>query len=284
MKKSCKKGCCEKNRACVVCCGKDCQESVSFSSSSSSSSSSCTEFSSIVEDKKRTCCVKKKDMKEKGKERCYSCNSSCDKRCDRCSRCDSCCFCRVCKDYTKKEVLRSLCDDSDSSCESFRTITEDRKRVCCMKNEMKPKTDLEKTESCNKEKKGEKNVEGKGCCVKKEFRVSFVPKKGHPWERYVTGDKVISVNGKVGPVIHLNRGRKYYFTVEQTWDESTTPSHLFILTDSPSGGSNSVMIPNSFQPIAKGTVAFHVTKETPKYFFYQDMMNPYLGGLVIVHE
>jgi hypothetical protein len=150
---------------------------------------------------------------------------------------------------------------SSSSCENFSDIAEDQQRKCWT-----PK------------------VKAKSKWPKKEFRVTFESKEQSPWADYIQGDTSIAINGKVGAVIHLNRGRKYYFSVSQNWTEGTMPAHLFALTTSPAGGSNSRLIPGSFQPVAKGTVCFEVTNKTPKYFFYQDLNNMFLGGLVIVHD
>lgn len=118
----------------------------------------------------------------------------------------------------------------------------------------------------------------------KKFIVTFGPKSGHQWAEYQNGDKSIHINGKNGPVLHLYRGCSYFFCVEQTVPAGEDPEHSLILTNNPSGGQGSRMIPNSFSPVPRGCVCLKVDETTPRYFFYHDYKNPFAGGLVIVHD
>ena len=120
----------------------------------------------------------------------------------------------------------------------------------------------------------------------KKFVVTFGHKQGHYWANFNRQGESIYVNGKNGPVLHLFRGVKYVFQVEQHLIPGAEAPHLFYLTNSPMGGKHGLdcLVPGSFEPLAHGKAYFQVTQETPRYFYYQDARQYYAGGLVIVHE
>lgn len=130
---------------------------------------------------------------------------------------------------------------------------------------------------------GQPGQSGKGERFKK-FVVSFRNKFGHPWSEYNKGSKSIYINGKNGPVIHLYKNKTYIFSVQEEERDVRIDGNAFSLTNSPSGGPKSTIIEGGFTPVSKGCVCLKVTNNTPKYFFYQDSMNKYCGGIIIVHE
>ena len=141
------------------------------------------------------------------------------------------------------------------------------------------------SEFAHKEGKGhksKKNHHGDGKKVK-NIPVTFKSKLGHPWEKYNTGLDSIHLKGKNGPVIHMFEGVKYNFDVIQDVIPGTEAKHLFILTDSPSGGPNSTILPG-FDPVVSGKTTFIPNHSTPKFFFYQDFRDQYAGGIVIYHR
>ena len=87
-------------------------------------------------------------------------------------------------------------------------------------------------------------------------------------------------------MLHLHRGHTYTFCIEEMKkkDNEIIPEHLFMFTNSPSGGEKSLIIRGGFSPISEGNVRFKVNKSTPNYFFYQNSNNKYEGGIVIVHD
>jgi hypothetical protein len=112
----------------------------------------------------------------------------------------------------------------------------------------------------------------------KKFSVSFVSSEGHKWEHYNTSANAISINGSLGPTIHLYTGKSYVFSV------APSDGHALILTDKPDGGEGSRIIPGGFEPAADGNVRFQVTPNTPRYFFYHCAKHGYEGGQAIVHS
>lgn len=282
-------GCSQERRPCIVCPPKEYKEKYD----SSSSDSSCPDFSELACDNPKICCEKKNNCK-KSKKHNKPCNlkksddssssASNDDHwgkwgspqawggggcgagisCGGCGNCKSCNF-RKCPDYSVSSVISGLGGSETSDCPDFDELACNEKKKCC--NLQNP---------CKKHRPGR----GKG----KKFVVSFCNKSGHQWCDYNNGHDAIKINGKVGPVLHLYRGATYYFCVEQDVPPGAEARHMFLLTNSPSGGPNSRPIPGSFQPIGRGTVTFKVTNQTPKYFFYQCSRHSYEGGLVIVHD
>jgi hypothetical protein len=155
-----------------------------------------------------------------------------------------------------------------------------RKEQYSSQSESAEKKESSQSESAEKKESSSASSSSKG----KKFIVTFGPKTGHQWAEYQSGEKSIHINGKNGPVLHLYRGCSYFFCVEQTVPSGEDPEHSLILTNNPSGGAGSRMIPNSFSPVPRGCVCLKVDETTPRYFFYQDYKNPCAGGLVIVHD
>jgi hypothetical protein len=112
------------------------------------------------------------------------------------------------------------------------------------------------------------------------FIISLGSKRGHLWKRYNPSEHSIHINGTVGPILHLHRGKTYYFQVDGGSDCSDL--HL-ILTASPAGGPEAIPIPEAFPPLRKGVAILTITEHTPRFFFYQNLKVPFQGGLVLVH-
>lgn len=112
----------------------------------------------------------------------------------------------------------------------------------------------------------------------KKFAVAFSASEGHKWEHYNSAGAAISINGKLGPTIHLHAGKSYVFSVAESAE------HALILTDKPDGGEGSRIIPGGFEPAATGDVRFQVDQNTPRYFFYHCAKHGYEGGQAIVHD
>ena len=275
------KSCGPKNSPCIVCSPFQKRDRYY----SDSSDSSCPDFSDLCRDESRKC---KKDKSSKSSKESSSSDSSCSKEssslyssnsssssdasacgscrqgCGACSR-TTACACRSCSDYSASDVLRAFESDY-SGCVDYSALANDQSRKCPKPLEPKPITPPPK-----------KPVKGK------KFVVKFAPKAGHPWAVYNPGADSIHVNGKNGPVLHLQQGSTYYFCVEQEVPPGAEAPHLFILTTSPMGGPGSEIIPGGFNPVVNGSVCLKVDKSTPRYFFYQDTRDICAGGLVVVH-
>lgn len=176
-------------------------------------------------------------------------------------------------------------DSSKESKESEKSSSKDEDSKLDSVSDGKSETSKAESEVDN----GEKELSSRSSSSSsrnKKFIVTFGPKENHPWACYNNGDTSIYINGLNGPVIHLYRGRNYFFCVEQpnAADDCANSPHCFILTDSPAGGPDSKPIKGGFSPISKGCVTFKVDQCTPRYFFYQDYKNAFAGGLVVVHD
>lgn len=99
----------------------------------------------------------------------------------------------------------------------------------------------------------------------------------------VSFKKTIYIDGKKTPILKVRRGYVYYFNVTQEKCHGYY-ENLFLLTkNSPCHcGKAPIPLKNSFDPVGNGCVKYHVTKHTPKYFYYQSATNPFIGGLVLV--
>jgi len=304
---------CSQTSACILCPPCDNRERYD----SESSDQSCPDFSDLCEDKPRQCeenAEAKKERKEK-KSACkkggckksgckksgckQDSDSSSDEESDAQSSSGRTCFqgcpdgeCRCggqpCRDYSKSSVLDSLGPSDGSHCPDLDDLINDKKRICdqptgqqptCKQGNCQQKKHVSKNVKPVKDQDAEKisSTSGRG----KKFIVSFGLKKSHPWEEYNSTNTSIHINGKNGPVLHLYRDSTYFFCLQQ---ETAGDSHSFILTNSPAGGANARIVPGSFESLTKGVVAFKVDKLTPRYFYYQDAKNQFVGGLVIVHD
>jgi hypothetical protein len=183
---------------------------------------------------------------------------------DRCSNCVSCisCGCRDCSDYSRSSVLGSL-GSSSEYCPDLDALALDKKKKCCGDKKSK--------------KHGGQKTKGKKFCV------TFGSSTGSTTESYNSGTESIWVNSKNQPILHLYRGNTYFFCVEQGMTGSTRQYSL-ILTDSPSGGPGSNLIPGAFAPISSGCASFKVDSKTPRYFYYQTTTQTFMGSLCIVHD
>jgi hypothetical protein len=140
--------------------------------------------------------------------------------------------------------------------------------------------EIKKKESMSSANSGSSSGSSRG----KKFLVSFGDKEGHPWSEYNQVNSSIYVNGKNGPVLHLYRGCNYFFVIDQKIVVGKKPEHSFVLTTSPVGGKDSLIVQGGFDATANGTVKFQVDDDTPRYLFYQDGNVGFKGGLVIVHD
>jgi len=117
-----------------------------------------------------------------------------------------------------------------------------------------------------------------GTCSTKKFHVTFAPARQHPW----IGDSGVSiwVNDKEAPCLSMKKGCTYEFIVRQDPVDGVYV-HKFFLSMNPGGGGCNGLpirpIPNSFSPIAQGTVSFTPDETTPVRFYYADTYQAMAG-------
>lgn len=270
----------------------------------SSSESSCPDFSDLCEDQPKKC-HKKKDLCKSTKsssltsakslesetlsEVCHNKNKKCNnnKGCGNiCNPCEQYCIDNS-DAHSVSSVLKSLChsDRTSSECGNLSYLVHDKKKRCIKKKNLCEKRDESEKRPRKSSRRTDLSSTTSGSGRKgKRFNITFTSKVGHPWAKYNQGEDSIHINGKNGPIIHLIRGRTYFFCVEQDIPEGTEPLHQFILTDSPAGGPNAQKIFGSFEPLSKGCACFKVDDKTPRCIFYQDTKNEFAGGICYVHD
>jgi hypothetical protein len=277
----CDKGCGSPNHPAVISAPKREKNRFESSSSSSSSSSDCPDFSSLVNDESKKCPSGKKGGK-KGKKSHKDNKLSDLNDCHESSSSDS--DSESCLSYSESESSSSSDSDSSSECSDPLSSLASDKPPQCSADSSSFETSCtdqfssvvsDKTASCGPLKKHSKG---------KKFVVSFGSKAGHPWAQYNTSGTSVYVNGKNGPVLHLNRGATYFIQVEQQVRPGQPIQHSVALTNSPAGGPGSQILPGTFQPLATGTATFHVDKGFPRYSYLQDTRASFAGCLVIVHD
>jgi len=212
------------------------------------SDNSSPDFSKLCEDESDIFC----DKPTNNKSKCFGCS----KRCSKCDKCNNC-GCKECND--KSSVLVSMKNNQTLPSKDY---GQSHKKLYINTNHV-----------------NRKSKDSASRC--KKFNVSFSSKEGHPWSEYNTNTNSIHINGKNGPVLHIYRGCSYVFCINQ---DNHDPKYSLVLTNSPLGGINSKIIPNGFAPVSKGCVCFKVDSLTPRYLYYQDSANEFMGGLIIVHD
>lgn len=204
--------------------------------------------------------------------------SGCGDHCNNCNKCKSC-GCKECSDYSASSVASSLDVTSESCCPDLSGIQCDKSRHCDPLELCKDT----KTQKKSLETKNKKVVNKKAHKAHKTFVITYGPKKNHPYSEYNNGTESIYVNGKNGAIVHMYRGETYKFVVKQDIKEGQEITKGFLLTTSPEGGPNSKIVKSAFPSIALGSFYFTATEDTHKFFFYNDIYNTHLGGLVLVH-
>lgn len=260
------KGCDRQCHSCNACqlCG--CRECSDYSASAvvraiGTESESCPNFEGLACDQKKQCC-----------ELVSLCKKDCEKKdCEK-------------KDCEKKQWKDDKKEWKEECVPCKRDWKDDTRDWKDESREWKDEKIYQSDKSVKHVEKKDYGASSAASGKGKKFVVSFGAKTGHPWAEYNDDPESIWINGKNGPVLHLYRGCTYFFCVEQKIVDGKDPSHAFVLTNSPAGGSNSIIIPGGFAPVSKGCVCFKVDKCTPRYFFYQDAKHDFEGGLVIVHD
>jgi len=128
----------------------------------------------------------------------------------------------------------------------------------------------------------------------KTFTVTLENKAGHPNQHRIIGSKGFAIDGKKGCILHLRRGRCYYFNIKQKPNANGTYDHLFYITRDVQGGGrcgtaanpnwSPARLAGTPPPTANGTFCINVDEKFPKYSYYQDANNCMLGGMIMVHE
>jgi hypothetical protein len=101
------------------------------------------------------------------------------------------------------------------------------------------------------------------------------PCYAHPQEDEITFGQCYSVNGKKGGFVPLIHGRRYAISLR-----SSDPNRKIVFTKSCAVGKEGF----SWLPFvgANQTLEFNVTPAFPRYFYYQDSTERFLGGPLIV--
>lgn len=174
----------------------------------------------------------------------------------------SCSTTNPCSSSTSCSSLTQTCCSSSSSCSSSESSTEGSEfseGSCCPQD-----------------------VEVLG---KKKFKVTFGKKHGHRHENLNCDDTAIYINGQLAPVLKLQRGYEYYFSVKQ--NECSKHKNYFVLTENPVGkigDKQPIPLKNSFDPISCGCAKIFVDCCTTKYFYYQNANGSFQGNLVLVTD
>lgn len=151
------------------------------------------------------------------------------------------------------------------------TSTCDNKKSCTSSSSDNSCSESGNSYSCSSE-----NEYSSGCTYEESCNTILGRKKYN----VVFNGHNICINGKNKPILKLKRGYVYYFNVEQQKCHKYY-ENLFVLT------KDICAIPpkplhHSFDPIGCGCVKYHVTEHTPKYFYYQNVTNPCINGLILV--
>lgn len=298
---------CESIEPAVQCCpscssSESCCCPSSSSSSSSSSSCPCPSSSSSSSSSSSACCPLPSSSSSSSSSSCPppSCSSSssssscpkCHHACSSSSSSSSSSECLCCPESSSSSSSSSECEPKrcnycpNNPCgdHSLSSILDSLDCSCLEHSSSSSSSGCGDT--CDKsDKHHDKHHDKKdGKYHKsKQFLITFGEGKKHYWSEYSTCSDAIYVNGKVGPIIHLYRGYKYVFKVEQDIPPGARPEHYFVLTKCPDGGRNDI-IPGGFEPIAQGCGYLCVNDRTPRFFFYHDTRHRYTGGLVLVHD
>ena len=213
------------------------------------------------------------------------------------------------------------CSDSDSDCSDgayIAPIPGCNVAIGCGFSDCSSESDSDSFEPCDKKKRvkvetcvkclypvGPKGCKcGAGIDIKikvdvRVFNVSFVVKRGHPWEKRICiqqGNKIIAkphciaIDGVAGKDLHLTRGHTYEFNVIQIKGVNYT---LFFTRDPLGGPQGHACADRGYVAgvlkecptvCTGGTVKFTISSSCPKQFYYQCREVPCMGGIVYVHD
>lgn len=203
--------------------------------------------------------------------------SNCSSTTSTCSSTPSSCSTQSCSTQsTCSPCSTSSCTSSSCSTSSCSSLTQ----TCC-----------ESSSSCSSsESSTSGSTFSEGCCVqpievlgKKKFKVTFGKKHCHKSDDLNCSDTAIFINGQQQPILKLQRGYEYYFSVKQ--DGCGDHKNFFVLTENPVGqidGCPPKKLKNSFDPISKGCGKYYVNCCSPKYFYYQNFSGSFQGNLILV--
>lgn len=100
-----------------------------------------------------------------------------------------------------------------------------------------------------------------------------------------SNSKVYSVDNIKAKTLHVIRGHKYMFNINQLPNPSGKYDFELYFTESPIGGerkNNSKLL--NTKSVKVGPVMLDIHSDIPDYFYYQDRKNKYMGGLILVHS
>jgi hypothetical protein len=110
-------------------------------------------------------------------------------------------------------------------------------------------------------------------------------------ENRVLNGHVFAINGKKNGILHLRRGKTYFFDIKQ--NPSIPKKYPFYFCNDAIQGPRGLLstdknywatqLENFPEPAVSGLLAIKVPKHCPKYFYYGSPVAPMMGGLVITH-
>jgi len=116
------------------------------------------------------------------------------------------------------------------------------------------------------------------------FLVDITRKNDHPYT-LDRESKVYSVDGVKAKTLHVVRGHKYMFHVNQNANKTGNYNHKLYFTESPIGGESEIHKNTlNAKSVCNGPLMLDVTYDLPDYFYYQDRNQKYMGGLIVVHS
>ena len=127
------------------------------------------------------------------------------------------------------------------------------------------------------------------------FYVTIVGNEGQPNQhRNPTGkawgiSKSPEDRPSVDKFIHITRGKTYYFIIKQSYGDRFK---FYITADSVGGPRgycchrdyDPLPLEGSEQPRSNGVMVFRPDENTPSIIYYNCRLNPFLGGIILVHD
>jgi hypothetical protein len=102
--------------------------------------------------------------------------------------------------------------------------------------------------------------------------------KSHPWKAHIAGNECLAVNGQPGGVIYIKRGKTYRISL------MGMDKHKVIVTTDPIGGVKAAAFDGVEQLTKNKTAIINVGNELPSILYYQDTVDPMIGGLIVVER
>lgn len=243
-------------------------------SSSSCSSSRCSSSSSTCT---ISCCSSSSSSSRCGKSSCFSSTSYCQCSSPSCisSRCSS--SSSGCCTYT--------CSGSSSSSSS--QCGPVKKRRCSSSRQCGPikKKRCSSSRQCGPVKRGKKGCSNKQCGPVKRGKGCRAEgsKKKVLGKRFVVSVEqhkdgyVYAMDGVYAKTLNLRQGHTYEFDVKGKH------GCAFYFSTNAVGGDINTCLPGT-HAVASGKTRLYVTKDTPKYFYYGDKNNKFMGGLIKIYQ